>query len=161
MYCIYNGKWILYSCITRRNILFIFIPWITFPSDAYAMESWSVQMLRNELHMRLPCKFPYLHIWHRSCIRFSFLHLSSFSQFGTMGGPDLVSSSDMHTLIFQILIVKDWERFLIWALQPVFQPVALSIGIVANSNGPCICYLEWLFMVNLTYIAVRIGYTQK
>ncbi len=38
---------------------------------------------------------------------------------------DLVSSSNMHTLSFQILIVKDWEGFLFWALQPVLQPVAL------------------------------------
>ncbi len=35
------------------------------------------------------------------------------------------ASSDMHTLTFQILIVKDLERFLFWALQPLLQPVAL------------------------------------
>ncbi len=57
---------------------------------------------------------------------------SSFSQFGTMGDPDLASSSNVHTLTFQILIVKDWERFLIWALQPVFQPVALCYSFLPS-----------------------------
>ncbi len=61
-------------------------------------------------------------------------HLSSFSQFGTMGSPDLVSSSNMHTLTFQILIVKTWEKFLIWALQPVFQPVALWRSLCAGEG---------------------------
>ncbi len=40
---------------------------------------------------------------------------------------NLSESFIKHTLTFQILI-KDWERFLIWALQPVFQPVALYIS---------------------------------
>ncbi len=59
----------------------------------------------------------------------------SGSQFGTMGSPDLVSSSDMHTLTFQILIVKDRERFLFWALQPVLQPVALYADLLVQQRS--------------------------
>ncbi len=35
-------------------------------------------------------------------------------------------SACIPTSSMQILIVKDWERFLIWALQPVLQPASLS-----------------------------------
>ena len=70
----------------------------------------------------------------------SFLQLSSLFKSSTTGGPDLVSSNNTHTLIFQILIVNDWERFLNWALQPVLQPVSLWQSVLFkrfwfNSNG--------------------------
>ncbi len=51
-----------------------------------------------------------------------------------MGSPDQVSSNNMQTLIFQILIVNEWERFLIWALQPVLQPVSLSAHVIRTAN---------------------------